>query len=88
MAEGERHTITLDQLDRLSIDAENQLYWDGAKIVTELSFDWAVQFLAIGVGIATIGGFLLQLADFVIRLRDRRRALSPPAPTQSQLSDP
>lgn len=28
-------TITLDQLDRLGVDAQNKLYWDGKPLVTE-----------------------------------------------------
>lgn len=28
-------TITLDQLDRLGVDAHNKLYWDGKPLVTE-----------------------------------------------------
>jgi hypothetical protein len=47
-------TITLDKLDRLGIDDNNRLYWDGKQVVLKsaLSLTW---FQNACVGLTTLG---------------------------------
>ena len=42
-------SITIDELDRLSIDETNKLYWNGMQVVTEqkLVFDWWINWAVI-----------------------------------------
>ena len=41
-------TISLDQLDRLSVDdVSGRLYWDGKEVVTTLSLPWYVNIAVI-----------------------------------------
>jgi len=42
-------SITIDELDRLSIDESNKLYWNGMQVVTDqkLVFDWWINWAVI-----------------------------------------
>ena len=42
-------SITIDELDRLSIDESNKLYWNGMQVVTEqkLVFEWWINWAVI-----------------------------------------
>ena len=58
---GQRHVITMDELTRLEIGDDNQLYWDGEPVVTmsKFSIPWWAQALAAGAALSTIGLFVL-----------------------------
>jgi len=57
-------TITMEELDRLGIDGNNRLYWDGKQVGldTTLSLNWW-QGLAIVVG--GFGAGLSELIQFL-----------------------
>jgi hypothetical protein len=49
-----RQTISIDQLDGLSVDDEtNQLYWRGRGVMTVTSLPWWVQVSALAGGLGT-----------------------------------
>lgn len=59
--------ISIDELDRLGIDEENNLYWDGKPIVIRrrISLPWFVNLAAVGAATATIIMAVVQVLDFL-----------------------
>jgi hypothetical protein len=43
MASPEMTPIPIDELDRLAVDHDGHLYWDGALVQTALSPPWGVK---------------------------------------------
>jgi hypothetical protein len=50
--------ISIDDLDHFQLDENNQLYWDGKKVRTEitlpLKMDWAVWIIAVSTLIGAV----------------------------------
>ncbi len=58
--------ISLDDLDRLGIDAASRLYWDGAEVVTSVVFSlpWWANLLAVIAAIAGIWSVVMKTVEF------------------------
>lgn len=53
-------TITLGNLDRLSIDEQERLYWDGREILTDmkLTLPWWANVAVVTVAVVTVLNWL------------------------------
>jgi len=66
---GERHQISLEDLGRLSLDDDQNLYWDGKKIKTEakLSLTWPQKLItgafALVTGLSAFTSLLVDIRD-------------------------
>ena len=58
--------ITLDQLDRLSVDDAGRLYWDGQQIVTTLSLPWYVNLAIIVGALAAVVGAVWPITRYFL----------------------
>ena len=62
-----RRVLSLDEHDKIEIDDDNRLYWDGELIVTttKFSFPWWINLAAIATAFAVVGHFILAVVQFI-----------------------
>lgn len=58
--------ISMEQLDRLSVDEENRLYWDGKEVVTTLSLPRSVNIAIIAAAVAAAIAALWPIVRFFV----------------------
>ncbi|MGY3532234.1 hypothetical protein [Bradyrhizobium sp. USDA 4452] len=46
-----RRTVSIDQLDNLSVDELDQLYWKGRRIAAVVDLPWWIRFSAVATGL-------------------------------------
>ena len=61
------HPIAWKDIDKLGVDDNNQLYWDGKPIVTKerIVLEWWVNLAAILAAFSTLGLFIIELLKFI-----------------------
>lgn len=57
--------ITMDELDKLGIDDDNNLYWDKSRLQTVIKFSFWEKFMAIVVSLSTLGSFIVALLEYL-----------------------
>lgn len=58
-------TITLKELDRLSVDEQGHLYWDGKEVVTTMHLPWIVNLALVTGAAATVIAAAWPIVRFV-----------------------
>ena len=60
-------SITIDELDRLSIDESNNLYWNGMQVVTEqkLVFEWWINWAVILTAASTLALATIEILEIL-----------------------
>jgi len=59
--------ITWDDIGKLGVDENNQLYWNGKPIVTKgkIILEWWINLAAIITAVSAIGTFILELLNYI-----------------------
>ena len=60
-------SIRVGQLEKLGVDENNKLYWDGQPIITKqkITLEWWVSMSVIIASISTLGLFGIELLKFL-----------------------
>ena len=61
------HPITFNDIGKLGVDENNQLYWQGKPIVTKerIVLEWWVNLAAIVAAFSTLGSFIIGLLKYI-----------------------
>lgn len=55
-------SISLDELDHFQLDAQNNVYWKGQRLKTQVSLGLWVDLAIVAAGVGGFGVFILELA--------------------------
>ncbi len=61
------HPVTFDDIEKLGVDENNQLYWHGKPIVTKerIILEWWVNLAVIIAAFSTFGSSMIELLKYI-----------------------